>query len=46
MSASTYDLLRSAIRNKQQVFADYNNHYREFCPHAIGTKGRKQNCIA
>ncbi|CQD42174.1 hypothetical protein [Yersinia mollaretii] len=40
---TTYQLIRSAIENKQQVIATYAGHRREMCPHAIGTKnGREQ----
>ena len=43
MSDSTYDLIRSAIANKQIVVATYQDHVREMCPHVIGRKnGRKQ----
>jgi hypothetical protein len=43
MAGSTYDLIRSAILNKQQVVATYSGHVREMCPHVIGTKnGREQ----
>lgn len=41
--SENYDLIREAIKNKQQIIADYKGHYRELCPHAIGTKrGREQ----
>lgn len=41
--ASNYDLIRTAIQNKQQVFATFGGHVRELCPHVIGTKnGRPQ----
>jgi hypothetical protein len=40
---SNYDVVREAILNKQQIIATYNGHYREICPHVIGTKnGRRQ----
>ena len=40
---TTYQIIRDAILNKQQVLATYDGHPREFCPHAIGTKnGREQ----
>ena len=43
MSSTTYNLIRQAILNKQQVIASYNGYYREMCPHVIGTKnGREQ----
>lgn len=43
MKESIYDIIRSAIKNKQQVTATYQEHVRELCPHVIGTKnGREQ----
>lgn len=35
---STYETVRQAILNKQQVIATYDGHRREMCPHVIGTK--------
>lgn len=32
----TYELLRRAILNSDQVIATYGNHRREMCPHALG----------
>ena len=45
---SNYDLIRNAILGKQQVFANYDGHPRELCPHAIGTKtvGNKRCSIS
>ena len=41
--ATTYETIRQAIINKDQVTAMYDGHYREMCPHVIGTKqGRPQ----
>lgn len=43
MNSSIYQLIRSAILNKQQIVATYQGHVREMCPHVIGTKnGREQ----
>jgi hypothetical protein len=43
VSNDIYNLVRQAIENKQQVIATYDGHYREMCPHVIGTKrGRAQ----
>lgn len=40
---STFDLIRQAIQNKQQIIATYNGHRREMCPHVLGMKnGREQ----
>jgi len=37
--ANNYDLIKSAIINKQHICATYNGYYREMCPHALGKKG-------
>ena len=43
MPSETYNLIRQAILNKQQVVATYQGHRREMCPHVIGKKnGREQ----
>jgi hypothetical protein len=41
----TYELIKQAIRNKQQVVATYKDYYREMCPHALGTKNQKKQCL-
>lgn len=33
-----YTIIRNAILQKKQIFADYQGFSREFCPHAIGKK--------
>ena len=42
---SIYNLLKQAIIKKQQVIATYNGYYREMCPHALGTKNGKDQCL-
>ncbi len=42
---SNYDLIKSAILNKQQIFAIYKGFRREMCPHILGWKGSKQQCL-
>lgn len=44
MTSATYDLVRQAIADKQQIIAVYGGHIREMCPHAIGLgpKGNEQ----
>lgn len=42
---TTYQLIRNAIEKKQQITAMYNGHYRELCPHAIGTKNGKEQAM-
>lgn len=40
---SQYAIIREAIVRKQHIYAVYKGHYREMCPHVIGTKnGREQ----
>ncbi len=43
--AGNYDLVRAAIQNKQQVFATFDGHARELCPHVIGTKNGRQQAL-
>ena len=42
---STYDIVRGAILNKQQVIATYDGHHREMCPHVIGHKNGKEQAL-
>jgi len=42
---TTYELLSDAIRNKRNVHAYYNGYYREMCPHVVGYKDGRQNCL-
>ncbi len=43
MTSDTYNLVRQAIVNKQQVIATYKGLYRGMCPHVIGlTDGHEQ----
>ena len=40
---STYEIVRQAIIDQPQIIGVYDGHYRELCPHMIGTKnGREQ----
>lgn len=39
-------LLSQAIREKRRVFATYEGHEREFCPHAIGYKDGVERVLA
>lgn len=45
MKSKTYEIIKSAIEKKQQVFATYDNKYREMCPHAIGTKNGVEQAL-
>ena len=42
----SYELLKLAIRQKQQVTAHYQGKRREFCPHALGKKDGIEHCMA
>lgn len=43
MASQTYELIKQAVLNKQQVVATYRGHRREMCPHVLGLKdGRLQ----
>lgn len=41
----SYDILKSAILNKQQVTCLYRGHVRSICPHVIGTKNGKPQVL-
>lgn len=45
MCMSTYDLLKQAIIDKQQVIGTYDGHFREMCPHCIGTKNGNEHVL-
>lgn len=36
--SNNYELIAKAIREKLQITAVYQGHYREMCPHALGKK--------
>jgi len=42
---TTYDLLRRAILEKKQVLATYDSLPREMCPHVLGLKEGRQQCL-
>lgn len=42
---NNYDLIKSAILNRQQIFAVYKGFSREMCPHTLGWKNSKQQCL-
>jgi predicted DNA-binding transcriptional regulator YafY len=42
----TYALLERAILHREQVLATYEGEEREFCPHALGTKGQRRHVLA
>ena len=42
---TTYDLIRQAIIDKRQIHAFYNGYWREMCPHVLGTKNGREQCL-
>lgn len=40
-----YALLEHAILHREQVIATYEGEMREFCPHALGTKGNERHVL-
>jgi hypothetical protein len=43
--ADTYEQIRQALLHNQHVLATYNGHYREMCPHVLGTKNGRQQAL-
>ena len=42
---TTYELIKQAILLRKQVTAVYDGRYRELCPHRLGTKNGRQQCL-
>ena len=42
---STYEAVRQAIINKDQIIANFQGQRSELCPHVIGTKGGRQRAL-
>lgn len=40
-----YDLIAGAIRNKRNLTAEYGGYVRKLCPHALGTKNGRVQCL-
>ena len=45
MASPTYTLFRNAILSERQVVCTYDDHYRELCPHIIGTSKRGEETV-
>jgi len=45
MGGNTYNVIRQAIIDKQQVIGNYDGHFREMRPHVIGTKNGRQQAL-
>ena len=42
---TTYEIIRNAILNKEQVIAHYDGYPREMCPHVIGRKDSREQAL-
>jgi hypothetical protein len=42
---ATYDLIRKALIDRNQVICFYQGFYRECCPHCIGTKRGRSHVL-
>ena len=40
-----YEIIKKAILEKKQILATYNGNKREMCPHALGTKNGRTQCL-
>ena len=45
LTSDTFNLIRDAILNKQQVTAMYLGRAREMCPHIIGWKNGREKAL-
>ena len=45
MDSSTYQIIKNAIINKQNIKADYHNYPRIMTPHVLGHKNGKEKCL-
>lgn len=45
MPSQAYETIKRAIRDRRQVIAEYGGYTREMCPHAIGTKGGREQAL-
>lgn len=45
MPSTIHTLLRRAIEHRWQVYATYDGHRRALCPHALGTKQGRRQCL-
>jgi hypothetical protein len=46
MTSANYRIVREAIVREQQVTCMYRGHYRELCPHIIGSTGGEEKLLA
>lgn len=43
---TTYEILKSAVLNKNAVALTYGRHVREVCPHVLGWRDGDEWCLA
>jgi hypothetical protein len=46
MPSASYQTIRQAIENEQQITCTYQGHDRELCPHIIGWTNSKERLLA
>lgn len=42
---NSYEVIRNAIQQKQPITADYKGYHRVLCPHVIGMKNGREQCL-
>lgn len=42
---STYEIIREAIKDRRQIVATCDGYRREMCPHVIGRKSGRAQCL-
>jgi hypothetical protein len=42
---NTYQVLYAAIADRKTISANYQGYQREMCPHVLGTKNGRQQCL-
>src|SRR5438128_7726400 len=43
--SDTFQIIYDAIVNKQQIVAEYLDHTRYLCPHVLGYKNGREQCL-
>ena len=45
MASSTFETIRQAMQNRQQVTCTYQGRHREICPHTLGYKNGQEKVL-
>jgi hypothetical protein len=45
MPADNFSLIAGAIQDRRPIVATYNGHQRWLCPHVLGSKGGRAQCL-